>query len=138
MNKVTFKILILLKLRNHINNIFLIYINLVFSSILSSSCYRASGRWLAELRSWVPGGFSLSKTMLPCIHVSHLVGGVSRAGPPARSPPPPPPQKRGEGVAWGPPGVSQAPPPGLPPKKGGTPQKGPRPPKRGLGPIWGG
>ena len=35
-------------------------------------CYRASGRWLAELRSWVPGGFSLSKTMLSCIHVSHL------------------------------------------------------------------
>ena len=36
-----------------------LYNNFLTHLLSEWSCYRASVRWLAELRSWVPGGFSL-------------------------------------------------------------------------------
>ena len=37
--------------------------------------YRASVRWLAELRSWVPGGFSLSTMPLEQQRHEEVAGG---------------------------------------------------------------
>ena len=55
------------------------------NTIFSQLYYRASVRWLAELRSWVPGGFSLST--MPTEQQRHEeVAGGGRVGDSAENP----------------------------------------------------